>query len=191
MAMHFETIALEGLAVKLNRTRLVLIADDEVTIADTLAVILGRAGFRTMVAYDGTSALRMCQVTPPDLLISDVMMPGLNGVELALAIQQTIPRCKILLFSGQAATMDLLGVARAAGRSFTILAKPLHPTTLLAWASKALEEEGCCRDEDSSNSEASMNLEKAATTKENDSVPVAYAAHGVGIHATDLHLAGR
>jgi len=147
MAMHFETIALERLAVKFNQTRLVLIADDEVNIADTLAVILGRAGFRTMVAYDGTSALKMCQVTPPDLLISDVMMPGLNGVELAIAVQQTIPRCKILLFSGQAATVDQLGVARAAGRSFTILAKPLHPTTLLAWASKALEEEDGCIDE--------------------------------------------
>jgi len=174
MAMHFETIALEGLAVKLNQTRLVLIADDEVMIADTLAVILGRAGFRTMVAYEGASALRMCQVTPPDLLISDVMMPGLNGVELALAVQQTIPGCKILLFSGQAAMVDLLGVARAAGRNFTILAKPLHPTTLLAWASKVLEEKDCCGDEGSSNSEASMTLEEAATTKEQDSVAVAY-----------------
>jgi hypothetical protein len=50
----------------------------------------------------------------------------------------------------------------------------LHPTTLLAWASKALEEEDCCRDEGSSNSEASMPLEGAATTKEKDSVPAEY-----------------
>ena len=172
MTMHFETIALEGLAVKLNQTRLVLIADDEMMIADTLAVILGRAGFRTMVAYDGTSALRMCRVTPPDLLISDVMMPGLNGVELALAVQEAVPKCKILLFSGQAGTVDLLGVARAVGRSFTILAKPLHPTTLLAWASKALEEEDCCRDDDS-DSGTSMLREKAATARENDGVLMA------------------
>jgi DNA-binding NtrC family response regulator len=174
METRFETIDLEGLTMKLNHTRLVLIADDEVTIADTLAVILGRAGFRTMVAYDGTSALRMCQATPPDLLISDVMMPGLTGVELALAVQQKIPKCKILLFSGQASMMDLLGAARAAGQSFTILAKPLHPTKLLAWASKALEEEDCSGDEGTSNSEGSLAVGMAASVKERDDVPVAY-----------------
>ena len=174
MPMHFETIALEGLAVKLNRNRLVLIADDEAMIADTLAVILGRAGFKTMVAYDGTSALRICQATPPDLLISDVMMPGLTGVELALAVQQKIPKCKILLFSGQATTVDLLGAARAAGQSFTILPKPLHPTKLLAWASKAFEEDDCSGDAGSSHSEASLTHEKAAIVKERDAVPVVY-----------------
>ncbi len=140
MAMHFETIELKELALKLNDARLVLIVDDEVRIADTLAVILRRSGFRTMVAYDAESAFKLAQATPPDLLLSDVVMPGSSGVDLALAVHQMSPRCKILLFSGQAATMDLLGAYRNAGQTFTILAKPLHPTKLLAWVAKLLEE---------------------------------------------------
>jgi DNA-binding NtrC family response regulator len=139
MPMHFETIELKELTLKLNDTRLVLIVDDEVRIADTLAAILKRSGFRTMVAYDAESALELARATPPDLLLSDVVMPGLCGVELALAVRQTIPGCKILLFSGQAETMDLLGAARDAGETFTILAKPLHPTKLLSWVAKLLE----------------------------------------------------
>ena len=124
MPLHFETIELKELALKLNDSRRVLIVDDEVRIADTLAAILNRSGFRTMVAYDGASALKIAQATPPDLLLSDVVMPGLGGVDLALAVRQSFPACKILLFSGQAATMDLLAGAREAGQTFTILEKP-------------------------------------------------------------------
>jgi DNA-binding NtrC family response regulator len=139
MALHFETIDLKELALKLNDTRLVLIVDDEVRIADTLAAILRQSGFRTMVAYDAESALKIAQATPPDLLLSDVVMTGMSGVDLALTVRQTMPKCKILLFSGQAATMDLLAAARDAGESFTILATPLHPTKLRAWVAKILE----------------------------------------------------
>jgi len=139
MPMHFETIELKKLALTLNNARLVLIVDDEVRIADTLAAILAHSGFRTKVAYDAASALEIAQATPPDLLLSDVCMPGLSGVDLALVVRRTIPRCKILLFSGQAETMDLLSAAREAGQTFTILAKPLHPTKLLAWVAKLLE----------------------------------------------------
>ncbi len=139
MPLHFETIELKELALKLNSARLVLIVDDEVRIADTLAAILTHSGFKTMVAYDAASALEIAQATPPDMLLSDVCMPGLSGVDLALAVRRTIPRCKILLFSGQAETMDLLSAAREAGQTFTILAKPLHPTKLLAWVAKLLE----------------------------------------------------
>ncbi len=141
MPLHFETIELTELALKLNGAHLVLIVDDEVRIADTLSAILKRSGFRTMVAYDGASALKITEATPPNLLLSDVVMPGLGGVDLALAVRQSIPACKILLFSGQAATVDLLGAAREAGQTFTILEKPLHPTVLLALIAKLLDGE--------------------------------------------------
>ena len=59
MTLHFETIELKELALKLNSARLVLIVDDEVRIADTLAAILTHSGFKTMVAYDAASALEI------------------------------------------------------------------------------------------------------------------------------------
>jgi DNA-binding response OmpR family regulator len=102
-------------------------------------MILEQSGISTMVAYDGKSALEIAHKTPPDLLLTDVAMPGMNGIDLATAIRQMIPSCCILLFSGQASTAALLDAARVAGQEFTILAKPLHPTELLARVSDTLE----------------------------------------------------
>ena len=67
----------------------------------------------------------------PDMLITDVIMPGMNGIEAAIITKTKLPQCKILLFSGQAATTDLLEKARAQGHGFDILAKPIHPTDLI------------------------------------------------------------
>jgi CheY-like chemotaxis protein len=117
---------------------LVLVVDDERVIADTLSMILSKCGFTTMTAYDGTSALQLANAAPPDLIITDVMMPGMTGIELAITISKTIPTCKILLFSGQAATVDLLEQARGAGYNFTTLTKPVHPTDMLRRISEYL-----------------------------------------------------
>ena len=116
----------------------VLVVDDERVIADTLSMILSKSGFSTMTAYDGASALELAQARTPDLLISDVMMPGMTGIELAITVTQTIPGCKVLLFSGQAATVDLLEKARHDGHDFTTLTKPVHPTDMLRRISECL-----------------------------------------------------
>jgi CheY-like chemotaxis protein len=120
---------------------LVLIVDDERVIADTLSVILSKCGFAVITAYDGRSALELASVIPPDLLLTDVSMPGMNGIELAIALSQSIPDCKVLLFSGQASTIDLLDKAQHAGYDFTLILKPVHPTDLLSRIAECLNEE--------------------------------------------------
>ena len=110
----------------------VLVADDERVIADTLAMILNQSGFQAKVAYSGEKALEVAQEFQPNMLISDVIMAGLNGIDAAIQIRELLPNIKILLFSGQAATADLLEKARAQGYEFEILAKPVHPQDLLA-----------------------------------------------------------
>ena len=67
----------------------------------------------------------------PDMLISDVIMADLNGIDAAIQVRALLPKIKILLFSGQAATADLLEKARTQGYEFEILAKPVHPQDLL------------------------------------------------------------
>jgi CheY-like chemotaxis protein len=110
----------------------VLVVDDEKVIADTLAMILSQNGFESSAVYCGTDAVRRAKETTPDLVISDVIMPDMNGIQAAIQIRQMLPKTKILLFSGQAATADLLEDARKEGHEFEILAKPVHPQDLLA-----------------------------------------------------------
>ena len=109
----------------------VLVVDDERVIADTLSMILNQSGFESRAVYSGEGALEMAQAFEPDMLISDVIMADLNGIDAAIRIRGLLPSIKILLFSGQAATADLLEKARAQGYEFEILAKPVHPQDLL------------------------------------------------------------
>jgi CheY-like chemotaxis protein len=109
----------------------VLVADDERVIADTLAMILNQSGFEARAVYSGEKALELAQTFAPDMLISDVIMADLNGIDAAIQLRALLPKIKILLFSGQAATADLLEKARAQGYEFEILAKPVHPQDLL------------------------------------------------------------
>ncbi len=110
----------------------VLVADDEQVIANTLAIILNQAGFEARAVYSGEKVLEALDTFHPDMLISDVIMTGMTGIEAAIQTRTKLPTCKILLFSGQAATADLLERARSQGHEFEILAKPVHPTDLLA-----------------------------------------------------------
>jgi DNA-binding response OmpR family regulator len=123
----------------------VLVVDDETAIADTLAKILSLSGFPAIAAYDGDGALDAALLRPPEMLITDVMLPGMNGVELAVTIKRVFPECKILLFSGLAATSDLLATARRAGHIFTLLKKPVAPETLVAMVAEGLKP-GCAGD---------------------------------------------
>ncbi len=118
-------------ARKMNLKR-VLVVDDEPCIADTLAAILQNFGYQAIAVYDAQSAMEACKASAPELIISDVVMPGKGGVELAIFVRETYPDCRILLFSGQAATVDILERARLQGYSFDLLAKPVHPKDLLA-----------------------------------------------------------
>ena len=86
----------------------VLVVDDEPIIADTIVAILNSKGFAASAAYDGETALEMALLIPPALLITDVAMPGMSGIALAIDVTKAIPDCRILLFSGQEVTHDLL-----------------------------------------------------------------------------------
>ena len=109
----------------------VFVVDDEAVIATTLGMILSKQGFDAHPFHLPLEALRAAREEAPDLLISDVMMPLLSGIELAIQMREHCPDCKVLLFSGQAATSHLLEDARASGHDFEVLSKPVHPGDLL------------------------------------------------------------
>jgi DNA-binding response OmpR family regulator len=109
----------------------VLIVDDEQNIADTLAMILKEHGFEAMAVYSGELAISTAITMKPDLLISDLMMRGLDGIDTAVQIRALMPDCKVILHSGHVDMSDLLLQDRLEEHSLEILPKPLHPQTLL------------------------------------------------------------
>jgi CheY-like chemotaxis protein len=109
----------------------ILVVDDERIIADTIVQILNRNGFIAEPAYSGKEAIEKARLHCPELVLSDVLMPHVDGVEAAIAIRELCPDTRIVLFSGQAATVEILARARERGHSFELLPKPIHPTQLI------------------------------------------------------------
>ena len=109
----------------------ILIVDDERNIADTLAMVFKIKGHEAMATYSAESAVETIEVFEPDIVLSDVMMGKMTGVDLAIYLSKARPECKVLLFSGQAATADLLREASRKGHEFRLMAKPIHPQKLL------------------------------------------------------------
>jgi len=141
---------------------LVFVVDDEPVIASTLAVILQMHGFSAKFFISPLEALTAARATSPDLLISDVDMPGLSGIDLAIRMKALYPWCKILLFSGQPSTFDLLDSARAQGQEFDLLLKPVPPPGLIWEIRKRID--STCDVPDGSRSRAERPLEIMASS---------------------------
>lgn len=107
----------------------VLVIDDDRVVADSLAMILSTKGFEVRTAYGGTEGVRLAAEFDPHVVISDVMMPGVDGVDTAVRIHQYLPKCKILLLSGELEAARELMERKFA--SFELLSKPVSPQLLL------------------------------------------------------------
>ncbi|MES2222776.1 MAG: response regulator [Acidobacteriota bacterium] len=110
---------------------LVFVVDNEEVIASTIAEILRLGGLNAIPFTRSTEALERSRELPPDLLITDVLMPQISGPELALHIQWSHPGCKVLLFSGQWARADAEIAAFEDGLVYQLIAKPIHPRELI------------------------------------------------------------
>jgi DNA-binding response OmpR family regulator len=113
----------------------ILIVDDEYVITSTLATIFANAGYDARSASSAEEALELIADWYPDLAILDVILPKMNGIDLAILMRAKHPNCRIALFSGQAETSDLLGET-SSGYAFDIVAKPVHPEALLCLAAQ-------------------------------------------------------
>jgi DNA-binding response OmpR family regulator len=110
----------------------VLVVDDEHLITDTICEILKENGFDATGAYSGPEAISAARRLHPDIILSDVLMPRMSGVELGIQLRSEFPDIKIFLFSGQAATTAMIHRAEAEGHYFELFPKPIHPDELIA-----------------------------------------------------------
>jgi DNA-binding response OmpR family regulator len=117
----------------------VLVVDKEPAVADSLVATLHRSGYAAIAAYDGKDALETALLVPPEVVITDVELPGLNGIELALALKSTIPDCRILLLSEEKSSSELPASASLRAHEFEVLNKAIKPSDLFAHVSACLE----------------------------------------------------
>jgi DNA-binding NtrC family response regulator len=106
--------------------------DDECVISMTLAMILNLLGVKAIGFFNAEDALTAAQAERPQVLITDVTMPGMSGVDLAIRLKELCPEFKVLLFSGHASTSNILDIAAEQRHNFDLLIKPVHPRDLLA-----------------------------------------------------------
>jgi CheY-like chemotaxis protein len=109
----------------------ILIVDDEPSNADTLTKIFRQSGYSVTAVYSAEAALAWLAGHQSALALLDVIMPGMDGIDLAKKIRSSHPDCRLLLLSGNATTQDLLEDAAKEGYAFEILAKPIPPPELL------------------------------------------------------------
>ena len=116
----------------------VLIVDDEQIFADTLAQIFQNEGYECRAVYSAEEAIETVAEWEPQLTIVDVMLPGMNGIDLAILLKANYPHLAVMMISGQVATAGLVEKAALQGHEFNILPKPFPVLDLLANASKIL-----------------------------------------------------
>jgi YesN/AraC family two-component response regulator len=111
----------------------VLVVDDEQLIAESLVTIFRQNGFSADCAYSGYGAIEMAKEQEPDVVISDVLMPGINGIDVALTLSRRLPKARFVMLSGHAGFQENLNAARARGLSFLYLEKPIPPKFLIGY----------------------------------------------------------
>jgi CheY-like chemotaxis protein len=122
----------------------ILIVDDDPAVQATSRIVLVRAGHTVVVAGDGRQGLAMFEAGDFDLLVLDIFMPGMDGLETMKLIHQQQPRIPILVISGRSMTSDLcttpdfLKMATKLG-AISSLPKPFGPAELLAAVAGCLE----------------------------------------------------
>jgi DNA-binding response OmpR family regulator len=116
-----------------HRHARILIIDDEALVADSLAMILSAHGYDIKAEYSAEAGVSPATAFRPDIVLADVMMPRMNGLEAAVHIQEELPHCRIVLISAVPYHAWRLQENRPKGtRAFEILAKPIDPRSLLA-----------------------------------------------------------
>jgi DNA-binding response OmpR family regulator len=108
----------------------VLVIDDERLIADTLKEILELHGFVATSLYSGESALEWIESYRPDIVLSDIVMHRVDGIEAAARIRMLHPECRVILFS--ASVLSAASRRRIHHLGFEFIQRPLHPKDLLA-----------------------------------------------------------
>jgi CheY-like chemotaxis protein len=109
----------------------VLVVEDEAVVLHTLQLILKQHGYDVKGARDGAEALAIAAEFAPNILLCDINLPDMDGIQISLRVKDAVPTCRIVLLSGEITSTELLEEAEGQGYHFEVLAKPTEPQQLL------------------------------------------------------------
>lgn len=140
-----QTLARENVSVDNNATEFskggcetILVVEDEPQLRDLAAELLRSQGYTVVTAVDASAALEMLERVKADVLLTDVIMPGMDGAQLVQLVQQRYPEMKIQLMSGFSDESQLQHLNPAISQH--CLYKPYRASTLFAAIRRVLEE---------------------------------------------------
>lgn len=116
----------------------ILIVDDEVDIANSIQYVLSQEGFNTFLAHDGLRALEMYEKDRPDLVILDLMMPGIDGYELCRRVRAIDKKTPILMLTARTSEIDTVVGLELGANDY--IAKPVRLRELVARVKANLRE---------------------------------------------------
>lgn len=114
----------------------VLIVDDETTIIDSLEGILSDDGFEVMHAYNGYEALKKIETHSPDIVLLDIWMPGMDGIDTLKEIKKTTPSLPVVMITGHGSIESAVDATKSG--AFDFLEKPLSIDKVMVTINNAL-----------------------------------------------------
>ena len=116
-----------------GRRAKILVVDDDERLANGAAAILHAAGWECFTVYNASDAMAAADSFAPDVVVSDIVMPGMDGFAACLEIKRNLPACRILLVSGVVASSeDVAKLHPSSECDFQLLPKPVQPERLVA-----------------------------------------------------------
>ena len=114
----------------------VLLVDDETEFVSALAERLSLRGYETRTAASGEEALGKIDQSPPDVVLLDMLMPGMSGMEVLKRIKQDHPQVKVILLTGRGSWDGIQGIREGA---YDCLMKPIQIEELMQIMASAME----------------------------------------------------
>lgn len=118
-----------------------LVVDDDANIRQIMSIMLEAAGYRVLCAADGKEAMKLVEAQPFDLILTDMLMPGSDGLELLSEMKKSRSTARVLVMSGGGiiGVADYLKLAKKLG-AHGVIEKPFTSETLLATVANLLKE---------------------------------------------------
>ena len=118
---------------------LVLVVDDEHYMCNILRRILEKEGYKVITAPEGTTALKLTEENNPDVILLDLMMPGIDGREVCRRVRELFPAIQIIYFTAKVEPIDTLKLRELRSEADAFIAKPATSRKILSGISRVLQ----------------------------------------------------